>query len=91
MMRIVFRMPKSHELHNEILKKGHRTFLGLGLVEKVVWKFFLSSKKENGIPLPTKWYSDSFEETGRTVLESISALSRGIPKRKWSKDTIHFN
>ena len=32
-----------------------------------------------------------FKETGYPVFKSISALSRGILKRKKGKETIHFN
>ena len=34
---------------------------------------------------------ERFKETGRTMFKSISALSRGILKRKNNRDTIHFN
>ena len=32
-----------------------------------------------------------FQETSHFVFKSISALSRGIPKKKNSRETIHFN
>ena len=32
-----------------------------------------------------------FTETGHPVFKGISALSRGILKRKQNRDTIHFN
>ena len=32
-----------------------------------------------------------FKETGHPLFKSISALSRGILKRKKGKETIHFN
>ena len=34
---------------------------------------------------------ERFKETGRPVFKSISALSRGILKRKNGRATIHFN
>ena len=34
---------------------------------------------------------ERFKETGHAALKSISALSRGIPKRKNNRDTMHFN
>ena len=32
-----------------------------------------------------------FEETGHPVFKGISALTRGIMRKKKSKDTIHYN
>ena len=46
--------------------------------------------KENGIPSPHKMM-ERFKETNHPVFKSISALSRGILKRKNNRDTIHFN
>ena len=52
----------------------------------MVWKFFLRSKRRNGIPQPMKWHSDS-----KKPVVFTSALSRGILKRKIGFETIHFN
>ena len=47
--------------------------------------------------LEGKWDSiaaqmvERFKETGHPVSKSISAVSRGILKRKNNRDTIHFN
>ena len=71
--------------------QGHWTFWGPATVAReVVWKFFLTLKKESGILQPTK-NVQRFKETGRLVLKSISALSPGILKQKKGKSTIHFN
>ena len=40
----------------------------------------------DGIPPPHKWWN----ETGHPVFKSISALARGILRRKNIRDTIHF-
>ena len=34
---------------------------------------------------------DRFKDTGHPIFKSISALSRGILKKKNGRDTIHFN
>ena len=51
----------------------------------------LTLKKENGILQPTKRYSDSNNETGHPVFNSISALSRGVLQQKEGKNSIQFN
>ena len=53
--------------------------------------------KRNGTEPEGKWDSIAGEmvghvnETGHPVCKGISALSRGILKRKGGRDTIHFN
>ena len=34
---------------------------------------------------------ERFKDTGHPVIKSISALSRGILKKKMNRDTVHFN
>ena len=68
--------------------QGHWTFLGPGSEEK--W-YGSSSYAQKG-----EWDSlankmvQQFKETGHPVFKSISALSRGILKKK-GRDTINFN
>ena len=50
----------------------------------------LTHLKENEIPQPLKMV-ERFEDTGHPVFKSMSALSRGILKKKNGRDTIHFN
>ena len=69
--------------------QGQWTFLGPG--SEKMW-YGGSSYPPDG-----EWDSTAdkmvqrFQETRHTVFKSISALSRGILKRKKGKDTIHFN
>ena len=69
--------------------QGHSTFFGPGDEKK--WYGTLPDTRER------KWDSfaaqmvERFKDTGHPVLKSISALSRGILKRKNNRDTIHFN
>ena len=69
--------------------QGHWTFLGPGSEKK--WY------GESSYPLNEDWDSTAnkmfqrFRETGHPVFKSISALSRGIQKRKNGKETIQFN
>ena len=69
--------------------KGHRTFLSPG-----------DEKKRYGTlsyTLEGKWDSiatqmmERFKESRHPVVKSISALSRGILKRKKNRDTVHIN
>ena len=73
----------------ERFPRGHWSFLGPG-----------DEKKWYGTPSNTpqgKWDSIAaqmvgrFKETGHPALKSISALSRGILRRKGCRETIHFN
>ena len=59
--------------------RGHWTFLGPG-DEK--------SFKEDSTATQMM---ERFKDTGHPVFKSISALSRGILKKKFNRDTIHFN
>ena len=62
--------------------------LGSGVGREVVWQFFLRSKTRMGA---ANKVVPRFKETGHLVFKSISALSRGILKKKKGKSTIHFN
>ena len=50
-------------------------------------ELFFRHLKENGTLQPLK----RFKDTGHPVLKRISALSRGIQKKKHDRDTIHFH
>ena len=50
----------------------------------------LAHLKENEILQPLKMV-ERLEDTGHPVFKSMSALSRGILKKKNGRDTIHFN
>ena len=69
--------------------RGHWTFFDPGHEKK--WHGHLSST------LDSKWDSaatqmvERFKEAGHPVFKSISALSRGILKRKRGRNTIRFN
>ena len=52
-------------------------------------ELFVTHLKENGTLQPLRWWNDS-KDTGHPVFKSISALSRGILKKK-NRDTIPFN
>ena len=53
-------------------------------------ELFLTHLKENGTLQPLKML-ERFKDTGHPVFNSISALSRGILKKKNNRDTIHFS
>ena len=84
-----FRFRTSQESREETLARTHWTFLGPRDENK--WYVTLSYTPEG------KWDSTAtrmvkrFKESGHPVFKSISALSRGILKRKNNRDTIHFN
>ena len=78
---LYFEFGKSHEILEEILART-LDVLGRGLEKK--WYATLSYTPEG------KWDS-GFKGTGHPVLKSISALRRGILKKKNGRDTIHFN
>ena len=69
--------------------RRHLKFLGPGDEKK--WYGTLSCTTEG------KWNStaaqmvERFKETRHPIFKSISALSRGILKRKKNRNTIHFN
>ena len=69
--------------------QGHWKFVGPGQEEKWCGSSSYAQKGE--------WCSTAnimvqrFKETGHLVFKSISALSRGILKRKKGKETVHFN
>ena len=69
--------------------RGHWTFLGLGDEKK--WYGTLSHTPKGKWDSTTTPMVERFRETGHPVFKSISALSRGILKRKCNRDTIHFN
>ena len=53
-------------------------------------ELFLTHLKENGILQPLRKV-ERFEDTGHPVFKSVSALIRGILKKKNGRDTIHIN
>ena len=55
----------------------------------MVWNSSFFHLKENGTLQPFEMVK-RFKDTGHPVVKSISALSRGILKRKNGRDTIHF-
>ena len=85
MQEDVFQIPNK----SRITPRGHWTFLGPRDEKK--WYGALSYTLEG------KWNSIAtqmvgrFKETGHAVFNSISALSRGILKRKGSRETTRFN
>ena len=44
-------------------------------------EFFVAHLKENGTPQPLRWWNEA-KHTGHPVFKSVSALSRGILKKK---------
>ena len=69
--------------------QGHWTFFGPRSEEKLYGKSSYSLKGEWD-PLANKMVQ-RFQGTGHPVFKSISALSRGILKKKNGRETIHFN
>ena len=69
--------------------QGHWTFLGPGS-EKKWYGEPRTLTMENGTLQPIKMVQ-RFKETGHFVFKSISALSRGILKRKKGTETMHCN
>ena len=68
--------------------RGHWSFLGPGDDEK--WYGTLSYTPEGNDSIATEMVGHS-KETGHPVFKGISALSRGILRRKGSRFSIHFN
>ena len=68
--------------------RRHWTFLGPGSEKK--WYGTLSEKLEGKLDSTATRLVKRFKESGHPVFKSISALSRGILKRKFNRDTIHF-
>ena len=69
--------------------RGHWTFLGPGDEKK--WYGTLSYTPEGKCDSTATQMVERFPETGRPVFKSISALSRGLLKKKNNRDTRHFN
>ena len=67
---------------------GHWTFLGLGDEKK--W-YGTHPYTSEGKWDSTATQMERFQDTGQQVFKSISALSRGILKKKKGRDTVHFN
>ena len=76
-------------LRDEILART-LDVAGSWVGRRLVWKFFLRSKRRAGF-LSSKKMVQRFKEICHPVFKSISALSRGILKRKKVKETMHFN
>ena len=68
--------------------QGHWTFLGLGDEKK--WFGTLRCTLEGKWDSAATQLVERFKDTGHPVFESMSALSRGILKKK-NRDTIPFN
>ena len=75
--------------HAKRFSRGHWTFLGPGGVKKW-YELFLFHLKENGDSTVAQMV-ERLKDTGPSVFKSISALSRGILKKKDGRDTIHVN
>ena len=73
----------------EWFSRGHWTFLGPGDEKK--WYGTLSYTPEGQWDSNATQMVERFKETRHPVFKSISALSRGILKRRNGRDTIHFN
>ena len=81
----------SEEIKNyaERFPQGHWTFLGPGDEKK--WYGTLSYKPDGKWDSAASSMVQRFAETCHQIFKGISALSRGILKRKQNGDTIHFN
>ena len=90
MMRIVSRMQKkSPRLRDAILART-LDVSGSWIGREVVWEIFLFSLKGEWDSIANKMVQ-RFKATGDPVFKSISALSRGIQKKKKGRGTTHFN
>ena len=69
--------------------QGHWTFLGLGDEKK--WYGTLTYTPEGKWDSTATHMVERFKDTAHPVFKSISALSRGILKKKKNRDNIHFN
>ena len=69
--------------------QGHRTFLSPGYENK--WYGNLSYTHEGTWDSIATQIVGRFKATRHPVVKSISALSRGILKRKKNRDTVHIN
>ena len=68
---------------------GHSTFLGSG--SELKWygtQSYLPDGKRESTAIQIV---ERFKDSGHPVFKSISALGRGILKKKNGRDTIHFN
>ena len=88
-MRIVFRMQKKSRITRRYSCKDTGRFWVLDR-KRSGMEDLLTLLLESGTPQPMKWYNDS-KKPVITCSKSISAVSRGILKRKKGKETIHFN
>ena len=69
--------------------QGHRTFLSTGDEKK--WYGNLSYTHVGTWDSIATQMMERFKESRHPVVKSISALSRGILKRKKNRDTVHIN
>ena len=69
--------------------QGHWTFVGPGDEKK--WYGTLLYTSEGKWDSTATQMVERFKDTRHPVFKSISALSRGIMKKKHNRDTIHFN
>ena len=77
------------KFYAERFSQGHWTFLGPGDEKK--WFGTLSFKPDGKWDSAASSMVQRFAETYHPIFKGISALSRGILKRKQNRDTIHFN
>ena len=88
-MKFVFRIQKKARC----TRRDSRRDIGRSSVfetKRSGMELFLTHLKEKWVSAATQMV-ERFKETGHPVFKSISALSRGILKRKNNRDTIHFN
>ena len=85
---LYFEFRNSQRIREEILA-GHWTFPGPGDEKK--WYGTLLYTPEGKWDSTATQMVERFKDTGHPVFKSISALSRGILKKKNVRDTIHFN
>ena len=84
-------MSKSEHVKNyaKRFSRGHWTFLGPSDEKK--WYRTLSYTPEGKWDFIATQMVGRFRETGHPRFKIISAVSRGIQKRKGGRDTTHFN
>ena len=80
-MEFVFRIQKE--------ARNTRTFLGPGDEKK--WYGTLPCTPEGKWDSTATQMVERFKDTDHPVFKGISALSRGVQKKKNNRDTIHFN
>ena len=87
--KLYFDFTKSQDVREEILA-GTLGRSSVFETKRSGMELFLTHPKEKWVSAATQMV-ERFKETGHPVFKSISALTRGILKRKNNRDTIHFN